>query len=228
MQAYLSAAQTSEQFYIRLLEIAALAVHALAGSLYTASHPSVDIYSVEFGSSQYPHYPPDLHHKRYHRYEFYPYGLLDGAGYWPEAQNFGGVLLLEHNRSDNEVCTVDSLPQICSNIKTPLYALGVFIHPQSLPASQLSDRQVRQQCEMEQRQNITSTRTTIPLPPFEPEVDVNTTEFKAANVFRDKFSLFYPDSVINRPSCVVPMTEEMSSLIAWANGQFASIVDNTA
>lgn len=48
-------------------------------------------------------------------------------------------------------------------------------------------------------------------------------DFKRLNIFRDEFSKFYTIPTIERPSCVVPMTQEIKNIIEWANAELARV-----
>lgn len=109
-QAYQNAPPDSPEHLLRLLEIAAASVHALAGIVYASHHEDLEIK---------PPMPPGGHHLRFHltddfyvkfyhtsyqRFDDYPFGLLSVVGYWAEAELFGGVVLLEREKSGLGVC----------------------------------------------------------------------------------------------------------------------------
>ena len=103
VQAYQNTPMSSGQFYLRLFELVALAIHSLGGSMYSSSHPNANIRPREYDYTQHPRHPVDLYHELYLGYSFYPYGLLDTVGYWTETQIFGGVILFEHEQSGSKV-----------------------------------------------------------------------------------------------------------------------------
>lgn len=102
MQANQNTRPSSNNFKLHLLEIAVLTVHSLAATLYTTSHPDINIYPKERLFTQHSHYAADLYHWLHRLATRYPYGLADVIGYWAETQIFGGVVLFEHENDQSE------------------------------------------------------------------------------------------------------------------------------
>lgn len=109
IQKYLNAPLDSQAHTMRLLEITAASVNALAGMTYASSHPDTDIKPQEprgghlaafHGTGRFY---VDFYHERYRRLEQYPSGLLNVVGYWAETQLFGGVVLFDRGESGVEV-----------------------------------------------------------------------------------------------------------------------------
>lgn len=90
---------------LRLLQIAAASVNALARKIYLDFHLDIDIKpSKPLGR----HYITDefyvnFYHTSYRQFKRYPFGLLDVVGYWAEMELFGGVLLFEREESSSHV-----------------------------------------------------------------------------------------------------------------------------
>ena len=99
----------SREHNLRLLEITAASLHALAGKIFASFHPSTELK---------PRKPPDGHYHAFHgtdrfyvdffhvfytQFEQYPFGLLNVVGYWAETQLLGGVLLFDRGDSGSEV-----------------------------------------------------------------------------------------------------------------------------
>ena len=94
---------------MRLLEITAASMNALAGMTYASCHPDTDVKPQEprgghlaafHGTNQFY---IDFYHEEYRRLELYPSGLLNVVGYWAETQLFGGVVLFDRGDSGLEV-----------------------------------------------------------------------------------------------------------------------------
>ena len=92
---------------LRLLEISAASIHALAGMIHASSHPGMNVF---------PNHPPAQgggeflgtqlnvdYHPDYVHFKNYPRGLLDVVGYWAETQVFGGVLLFDRSDPGSQV-----------------------------------------------------------------------------------------------------------------------------
>ena len=91
---------------LRLLEITAASIHALAGMMHASSHPNMDIFPDRlFTTSQRDSRGKTCssvdYNYDYVHFKNYPRGLLDVVGYWAETQVFGGVLLFD--RSDSRL-----------------------------------------------------------------------------------------------------------------------------
>lgn len=108
-QNYQNASRGSRENLLRLLEIAAASVHALAGMIYTSFHKDTNIMPPEPREGHYwqfrrtDHFYVDFYHTNYRRFENYPFGLLNVVGYWAETEIFGGVVLFERVESGSDV-----------------------------------------------------------------------------------------------------------------------------
>ena len=102
---------------LRLLEISAASVHALAGMMHASSHPKMNVFPDDppaLGKGNFRGFPGNRFYVDFHKYyvhfQNYPRGLLDVLGYWAESQIFGGVLLFERSKSGAQVrCTYNLL-----------------------------------------------------------------------------------------------------------------------
>ena len=92
---------------MRLLEITAASVHALAGIIYASFHPHTDINPKATGQIYRFTFTDDFYVKFYHteyqKFPSYPFGLLNVVGYWAEYEIFGGVILFERGESGSDV-----------------------------------------------------------------------------------------------------------------------------
>ncbi len=111
---------------MRLLEVTAASVNALAGMTYASSHPDTDIKPQEprgghlaafHGTDQFY---VDFCHQEYRRLELYPSGLLNVVGYWAEDQLFGGVVLFDRGESGLEVGWHPWISDLFSHLETNL------------------------------------------------------------------------------------------------------------
>ena len=97
---------------MRLIELAAVAIHQIAVQLYeldTSLHKNDGIASWE-PPKDHPIFwfynpdgaPPTLfQHREYRFYDQYPDGVADGVGYWAESRIFGGVVLFDRREPDS-------------------------------------------------------------------------------------------------------------------------------
>ena len=99
---------------MRLMEITAASVNALAGELYLASHPGLDLKprkrpqpstdeEIDVWVQEMRKKHVEFYHTKYQEYERYPFGLLNVVGYWAEDRLFGGVLLFDRGETGSEV-----------------------------------------------------------------------------------------------------------------------------
>lgn len=108
-QDYQNAPWGSHEHWLRLLEITAASVHALAGTIYASGHMDMDIKppEPEGGSHRLFHrndgFYVNCYHTNYRHFEEYPFGLLNVVGYWAETEIFGGVLLFEREEEGSGV-----------------------------------------------------------------------------------------------------------------------------
>ncbi|CAF9935560.1 MAG: hypothetical protein ALECFALPRED_006476 [Alectoria fallacina] len=148
VQNYQNALPGSREHLLRLLEIVAASVNALAGMIYASFHPDTNIKPPEPPQGHYwqfrltDHFYVDFYHTNYQRFKPFPFGLLNVVGYWAEAELFGGVVLFERAESGSEVHLI-----YLSSGKT--YAnehqiINAFLHPQTTAdAFHLSENQLK-------------------------------------------------------------------------------------
>ena len=111
VQNYQNAPLNTREHDLRLLEVTAVSINALAGIIYLAYHPETELkppkpsidqdFNYSFHHSKRRHV--DFYHTAYEAYERYPFGLLNVVGYWAEDKLFGGVLLFDRGESGSEV-----------------------------------------------------------------------------------------------------------------------------
>ena len=87
---------------LRLLQIAAASVNALARRIYLDFHPGIDIKPPNPPETN-KLYDVNFYHTSYRDFKRYPFGLLDVVAYWVEAELFGGLLLFERDGSGSDV-----------------------------------------------------------------------------------------------------------------------------
>ena len=108
-QHYQNARPGSREHLLRLLEIVAASLNALAGIIFASSHPNTEIKPPKpreghfWQFRQTDHFYVDFYHTGYRLFDRYPFGLLNVVGYWAEAELLGGVLLFERGESGSEV-----------------------------------------------------------------------------------------------------------------------------
>ncbi len=147
-QNYQNALPGSREHRIRLLEIVAASVNALAGIVYASYHRDTDIHPQEPREDHVnPFHGTDefyvnFYHTDYLGYEDYPFGLLNVVGYWAEAELFGGVILFERKESGSEV---ELIPLTVGESNADEHQIiNAFLHPQTdTDAFQLSETQLR-------------------------------------------------------------------------------------
>ena len=111
VQKYQNAPLNTREHDLRLLEITAASINALAGVIYLAFRPETElkppkpsvnkVFDYSFARPIKRHV--DFYHTSYEKYERYPFGLLNVVGYWAEDKLFGGVLLFDRGESGSEV-----------------------------------------------------------------------------------------------------------------------------
>ena len=87
---YQNAPLNTREHDLRLLELTAASINALAGIIYLAYHPDTELKppkpSIDEGFDySFPHSEKrhiDFYHTDYEAYERYPFGLLNVVGYW--------------------------------------------------------------------------------------------------------------------------------------------------
>ena len=99
----------SREHNLRLLEITAASLHALAGKMFASFHPNTELKPQKPPEGHYrafrgtDRFYVDFFHAFYTQFEQYPFGLLNVVGYWAETQLLGGVLLFDRGDSGSEV-----------------------------------------------------------------------------------------------------------------------------
>ena len=108
-QHYQNTRPGSREHLLRLLEIVAASLNALAGIVFASSHPNTQIKPPKpreghfWQFRQTDHFYVDFYHTGYRLFDRYPFGLLNVVGYWAEAELLGGVVLFERGESGSEV-----------------------------------------------------------------------------------------------------------------------------
>ena len=96
---------------LRLLEISAASILALAGMIHASFQPEMDIFPDHLptqedtdtrGMTEFSRFTI-INRDDYVHFKNYPRGLLDVVGYWAESQVFGGVLLFDRSESGSQV-----------------------------------------------------------------------------------------------------------------------------
>ena len=111
VQNYQNAPLDTREHDLRLLEVTAASINALAGLIYLACHPDTELKPPKPSPDEdfdYSFHNPherqtDFYHTEYEAYERYPFGLLNVVCYWAEHKLFGGVLLFDRGESGSEV-----------------------------------------------------------------------------------------------------------------------------
>ena len=102
-QKYQNAPSGTYEHLLRLVQIAAASLNALAGMIYVSRHRDMELNPPDppGGSHRLFHRTDDFYVKFYNtdyrHFQEYPFGLLNVVGYWAETEIFGGVLLFEHD-----------------------------------------------------------------------------------------------------------------------------------
>lgn len=109
-QKYQNAPPGSHEHLLRLLEIAAASVHAIAGMIYVSYHKDTNIRPPKPPVGQLQPFQRtdefyvNFYHTKYKQFQEFPFGLLNVVGYWAETELFGGVVLFEREESGLGVC----------------------------------------------------------------------------------------------------------------------------
>lgn len=117
MQAFQNEPVSSRRFFLRLIELVAVALHQIAVHLFELDQGlHKGEYDVWWTSWRERHrdaqdspffaiaFPPvPFCHGFYRAFDQYPRGRADMVGYWAEAKILGGVALFDRGQSDLEV-----------------------------------------------------------------------------------------------------------------------------
>lgn len=117
MKGFQEAADGSNQFKFRLIELVVMACHQIGAYLYEldqGTHPHSICAEWQRKASaereksrRYPWSPPiAFSHRSYQNWKIYPRGARDVEGYWTEGQLFGGAVLLNRGESEEEVSSL--------------------------------------------------------------------------------------------------------------------------
>ncbi|EGE81907.2 hypothetical protein BDDG_04850 [Blastomyces dermatitidis ATCC 18188] len=124
----------------------------------------------------------------------HPHYIIDLLATWAETQVFGGVVLFEHEKD-----------------KSDSVLLAAFVHPSQQTGNsvfQLSPSQLtfHQPLPFSATQNVDT-------------LTVHRNDLQDRHIFRDEFSRISPPIILNRPPCIVPLTDEMRVGMNWARQQ---------
>ncbi|TVY13463.1 hypothetical protein LARI1_G009151 [Lachnellula arida] len=179
-QAYQDASPGSGEFYLRLLELLAVACHDIAALVYVDTQPGLRRagQSLEQRLAALEGRPTDLMHEDYYDLQQYPKGVGDVVGYWAEYHLFGGVVLFDRGESGTG----------CKR---------AFLHPVGgFRIFQLSDSQIQQFVEYVQRL-VEVPEDTQAQPPFPFSAEkytyrVDPFDAMALGIYRDRYERIIP------------------------------------
>lgn len=192
----------SREHDLRLLEITAASLNALAGMIYAAFHPETEPKPQEPPSIEQDlrfyetgQFYVDFYHAKYKEFDRYPFGLLNVVGYWAETQIFGGVLLFDRGESGLEIN-------------------NAFVHPQRVSyAYQLSSQQIACFSRLSKPEHTAQLPKAEPLLPFaqEPYTQIKNTWVRAGEsplrIYKNEYDKPPPSYIPARPSCVQSQDE---------------------
>ncbi|KAK2763802.1 hypothetical protein FQN54_009420 [Arachnomyces sp. PD_36] len=175
-QLYQDSVLYSPHFNMHLLELAATAIHDIAGNLYATFHPNGEPERSQPGLVSFRN-SISLSTRLYSFSSRYPRGAVDVVGYWAETHIFGGVVVFDRGQ--------DSQARHC---------YGAYIHPRPCgQLFQLSEAQLRGLSRLGSEENVDLGQ--FPLP-FAPEPDAKTvhhvTAFQDLNIYRDRYERYIP------------------------------------
>lgn len=107
-----------------LIELIAVAVHALAVQVFTEVDSGFHKHEKWLSDDYYDAVPIMMRHKKHTPFllwltfdtqEQYPNGVADVAAYWAQDRIFGGVILFGRGKSGKEVCCFVPLPPTSRN-----------------------------------------------------------------------------------------------------------------
>jgi hypothetical protein len=119
VQTFQNTVRLSPEFPLRLIEITVAGCHEIAALLFHGTDGGRHKQDVGWIYDPWATEPPEwdlgtqrrvipplktvFFHQSYQNHDQYPNGIADIAGYWAEAQIFGGVVLFDHGESESEV-----------------------------------------------------------------------------------------------------------------------------
>ncbi|KAN0102212.1 hypothetical protein V8E51_012722, partial [Hyaloscypha variabilis] len=181
-QAYQDAALGSREFYMRLLEMTAVACHDIAALVYENTQPGLrqEGQSLEQRLALLGGRPTDFMHEDYYYFQQYPKGVLDVVGYWAEYHLFGGVVLFDRGESGTEASN-------CNR---------AFLHPVGgFRIFQISESQIQRFAEYVQQVSDETAQDIKPPFPLSAEkytYRVDPFDAMALNIYRDRYERVIP------------------------------------
>ncbi|CZR55545.1 uncharacterized protein PAC_05433 [Phialocephala subalpina] len=177
-QAYQDALPGSREFYMRLLEMLAVACHDIAALVYVNTQPGLrrEGQGLEQRLAALEGRPTDFMHEDYHDLQQYPKSVADMVGYWAEYHLFGGVVLFDRGESGTD----------CKR---------AFLHPVGgFRIFQLSESQIQQFVEYVQQLAETAQDIQPPFPLSAEKYTYRVDPFDAMtlNIYRDKYERIIP------------------------------------
>ncbi|PGH01798.1 hypothetical protein AJ80_08965 [Polytolypa hystricis UAMH7299] len=163
----------SSSFNMHLLELAAIAIHEMAGNLFAAFHPDGEPRSTDVGQQQFrPVNTISLSTMCYAVSGRYPRGSLDVVGYWAETHIFGGVVVFDRGpREGARQCN------------------AAYIHPRfPAPLFQLSEHQLETLSRAGSQGSHEELGLSLPFQcgPGARQID-HYTAFRDLNIYRDRY-----------------------------------------
>lgn len=147
-EAYQNTAVGTREFHLRLIEIAAIALHTIASDLF--SHTNKPSYKrpqsprLEFPPGEFIMRPGEkrdiptyLYPQNYIDHDRYPMGVADMVGYWAEYPVLGDVVLFDRGQSEKEVYSLFPRPISCAHAKSYIVSGCVFPSKGRFPSLQI-------------------------------------------------------------------------------------------
>ncbi|PGH36277.1 hypothetical protein GX50_00962 [[Emmonsia] crescens] len=206
-QLYQAAPLYSYCFNMHLLELAAVAVHDMAGNLFASFHPDGEPRLEQAAGTGFQQQGLiSLSTMSYIRSDIYPRGVLDVVGYWAEAHIFGGIVVFDRGAEEGA--------RNC---------YGAYIHP-PYPADlfQLSDSQIAQFSLQAKQQKNDNLNLPLLCRPDARKLNPNHA-FLKLNIYRDRYEREV-SPIIRGRSCVVRLENDpdLKEFIYKANEMFHS------
>ncbi|KAK2763116.1 hypothetical protein FQN54_009751 [Arachnomyces sp. PD_36] len=202
-QRYQDAVLFSPAFNLRLLELAAIAIHTIAGNLYAAFNPNGEPEPSEVDEYTYrAKNAISLSTTWYVGFSRYPRGFLDVVGYWAELHIFGGVVVFDRGPEEESRNFVQySAANHNSSKTTQSYA--AYIHPKApRQLYQLSESQLERFSSLGITHRVTTEQVTVEEEleqhlvrlPFTLESDARRVDhiaaFRDLNIYRDRYERY--------------------------------------